>query len=101
MKIGRRQATTNAYDVLRATLAALIPDIDGVMGVIGGMDAIKINEVDKDIIEILVPIAVFSYANVKKIVDKVSSFVEKVVLGVLGMNYIIRVVVLIENVVEQ
>lgn len=101
MRMGRGHATTNAYDVLRATLAALIPDIDGVMGVIGGIDAIKINEVDKDIIEIVLPIAVFSYANVKKIVDKVSSFVEKLTLGVLGMNYIVRVVVLVEDVIEQ
>ncbi|NOZ92830.1 hypothetical protein GM182_04715 [bacterium 3DAC] len=98
--IKRPQASTSAYDVLRATLVALVPDIDGVSGVVGGMDAITIEELDKDIIEIVVPISVFPNAKVEKIVNKVSSFVEKVVAGTLGMNYIVRVVVLVEDVSE-
>jgi hypothetical protein len=98
--IKKPQASTTAYDVLRATLVALVPDIDGVSGIVGGMDAITIEEIDKDIVEIVVPISVFPNAKVEKIVDKVSSFVEKIVSGTLGMHYIVRVVVLVEDVTE-
>ncbi len=98
--IKKPQASTNAYDVLRATLVALVPDIDGVSGIVGGMDAITIEEIDKDIIEIVVPISVFPNAKVEKIVNRVASFVEKVVSGILGMHYIVRVVVLVEDVTE-
>ena len=98
--IKKPQASTTAYDVLRATLVALVPDIDGVSGIVGGMDAITIEEIDKDIVEVIVPIAVFSNAKVEKIVDKVSSFVEKIISGILGMHYIVRVVVLVEDVTE-
>lgn len=96
----RPAASSHPFEVLKATLVALVPDIDGVAGVVSGMDGISIEEIDKDIIEITIPIAVFPSARVEKIVNKVSSFVEKVVSGILGMHYIVRVVVLVEDVVE-
>ncbi len=96
----KSSAHTNAFDVLRATLVALVPDIDGVSGIKGGMDAITIEHIDKDIIEVVVPITVFPSAQIAKVVDKVSAFTEKVISGIVGSHYIVRVVVLVEDVVE-
>ncbi len=95
-----KKGITTPFDVLRASLVALVPEIDGVVGVVGGMDGISVTDVDGETVEVVVRVKVTDSADAKKIVDKVADFVEKVVRGTLGFGYLVKVVVLIEDVAE-